>query len=287
MPSDPNAIPPERDALMQAIASVLDPLAQLCVAKGVPIQEVETRLRSAFVQSARQAHPPTGSKPNVSWVSAATGLTRREVRRHLERPPTATGARLSPASQLFTRWLTSPIWHDAPQHPMPLQRQGPHPSFEALAHSVTRDVHPRTLLEELGRLNLIRLDEHDDTVHLAAESFVPRGDGSRMLAFLGHNVGDHLRAAVANVLGDGKQHFEQAIFADELSPHSMETVRQLVGQQWAQLLESLVPGIEDLIEQDKEAGRPMTQQIRIGFFTWADSMPVAPPTQEGEPHESP
>ncbi len=287
MPTAPNTIQAEHEALVQAIVAVLTPLAQLCTAKGVPIQEVESRLRGAFVQAARQAHPNTGSKPNISWISAATGLTRREVSRHLEQTPSPAAARLSPASQLFTRWLTSPIWHDAPLRPMPLPRQGRHPSFEALALSVTRDVHPRTLLEELGRLNLVRLDKQTDTVYLEAGSFVPRGDWSRMLAFLGHNVGDHLRAAIANVLGDGKQHFEQAIFADELSAQSMETVRQLVSQQWAHLLDVLVPRIEALIEQDREAGRPMDQQIRIGFFTWADSMPIPPPTQKGEPHESP
>src|SRR5438132_246446 len=77
------------------------------------------------------------------------------------------------------------------------------PSFESLAHSITRDVHPRTLLEELTRLGLARVDDRDGRVHLLHTAFVPRADRDRMLAFLGANVGDHLAAAVDNVQADG------------------------------------------------------------------------------------
>ena len=38
--------------------------------------------------------------------------------------------------------------------PRALPRVGPAPSFESLAQEVTRDVHPRALLEELLRLKL-------------------------------------------------------------------------------------------------------------------------------------
>jgi hypothetical protein len=43
----------------------------------------------------------------------------------------------------------------------------------------------------------------------------------RLLGFLGDNVGDHLRAAVANVLGDTGLHFEQAVFADGLTAQAI------------------------------------------------------------------
>ena len=57
---------------------------------------------------------------------------------------------------------------------------------------------------------------------------MPRGDAGRMLGFLGDNVGDHLSAAVANVLGDGRRHFEQAVFADELSAQSLEAAQPTI-----------------------------------------------------------
>lgn len=267
------ALQAEQDALLLAVGAVLAPLAQLCVSRGLPIQAVEEQIRQTFVLAARQAHEATGMAPNASRLSAATGLTRREVTRLLEEEAQKPTLRPSPASQVFTRWLTDGSLRDAQLRPLVLPRQGEAPSFEALAHSVTRDVHPRTLLDELCRLNLVRLDTETDTVHLQSESFVPRGDWSRMLGFLGQNVGDHLRAATANVLGDGQQHFEQAIHADELSEQSIAAIRQLVSREWKDLLDNLVPRIEALIVDDRDARRQSDQQIRIGFFSWTESMP--------------
>jgi hypothetical protein len=102
-----------------------------------------------------------------------------------------------------------------------------------------------------------------------------------MLAFLGANVGDHLQAAVTNVLGDGRQHFEQAIFADELSKESIEATRELITRQWQSLRSDTVPALEELIHGDREAGRPQDQRIRIGLYTWTEGMPGG--TSTGHP----
>lgn len=278
-PSNPHHS--DQEALLRAIDSVLAPLAQLCVARGMPVQPVEAHLRRLYVQAAWQAHVDSGTTPNTSRVSAATGLTRREVTRHLQSDAAPVDARPSPTTQVFSRWLTDPALRDAHQNPMSIPRQGASPSFESLAHSVTQDVHPRTLLDELCRLNLVSLDAGTDTVRLSAGAFVPRADWSRMVGFLGQNVGDHFRAATANVLGDGQQHFEQAIHADELSEASMAQVRQLVSHEWKRLQDTLVPAITALIEEDRQAQRATDQQVRIGFFTWSQPMLTSPVT----PHE--
>ena len=75
--------------------------------------------------------------------------------------------------------------------------------LETLAQSVTRDVHARSLLDALMQLKLVVWDEESDTVRLDAEAFVPRDQWAQMMGFLGDNVGDHLRAAVTNVMGHG------------------------------------------------------------------------------------
>ena len=95
-----------------------------------------------------------------------------------------------------------------------------------------------------------------------------------MLAFLGDNVGDHLRAAVANVLQDGKQHIEQAIFADELSAESLAQARELMTHQWKTLLAQVAPQLEQMIETDRASGRAQDHSLRIGLFTWSQATPT-------------
>jgi hypothetical protein len=266
-------------ALHAALRLLAAPLARLCLARGVRFAQFEELLKQVFVQVAREALGDAGGTRDVSRVSTATGLNRREVTRLTQLVPSASAARSSPATRVFTRWLGERKLRDRSGRPRPLKRQGPAPSFEALAQWVTRDVHPRSLLDELCRLGLAELDSATDTVRLVREAFVPSDDRER-LGFLGHNVGDHLAGAVANVLGDGRQHFEQAIFADELSQRSMQSARKLIGAQWQALLGALVPALEALIEEDRQAGRRADQRLRVGLYSYAETMSSPAPAAE-------
>lgn len=271
----------EGAALLEALRTLLLPLARLAVARGLPVRDVEEQLRAAFVAAAREAQPAGAPARQVSRIATATGLTRREVTRLLGVPREAAPPRRSPATEVFARWLAEPSLRDGRGRPRPLPRQGAEGSFEALARSVTRDVHPRSLLDELVRLGLAQWRQDDDTVLLAQERFVPREDRARLLGLLGHNVGDHLQAAVANVLSDAPPHLEQAVFADELSERSVEELRVLLRGQWQALVSALVPELHRLIAADREAGRAQDQRVRIGLYGYGTAMEAAPAEPSG------
>lgn len=277
-PSSTDAASPqsEQRALLQAMDSVLQPLAQLCVAKGVPIQAVEEHLRQAFVQAARTACGAGHPQRLNSRISAMTGLTRREVTRIQAQIEPARPVTRSAVTELFTHWISLPAYRGADSHPMELPRLGTAPSFEALAQAVTRDVHPRSMLDTLCRLKLAEWNEASDTVRLLHSAFVPREQWSQMLGFLGDNVGDHLRAAVVNVLGQGSEHFEQSLFADDLSTESLQKARQIISEQWRQLLTQVAPQLQTLMAADAEAGRPQDHSLRLGLYSWTQAMTGAP-----------
>jgi hypothetical protein len=265
----------EPQALQQALRAVMAPLAQLAVAQGLPYAALEGALKQAVVQAAAAAHPQVAPHRSVSRISTATGINRREVTRLLQTQDDAPGPPRSPASALFAHWLSDPAYLDAQGAPRVLPRLGAAPSFETLAQAVTRDVHPRSLLDELLRLKLATLDEAADTVALLRGGFVPRGDHRRMLGFLSDNVGDHLRAAVENLLADGSRHFEQAVFADGLSADSVQQLRTLIGPQWKALLESLVPPLERWVRSDAQPAGAPRYRVRIGLYAF-DDLPAAP-----------
>ncbi len=279
------AITAEQQALLDAVRAVLAPLAQLAVARGLPFAALEEVLKREVVRAAAQAHPNVQPHRGVSRIATATGINRREVTRLTQQAGAAAAAPpslgRSLASELFAHWLSAPAYRDRQGAPRVLPRQGPAPSFESLAQTVTRDVHPRSLLDELLRLKLAHLDEDADTVALVRESFVPSGDRARILGFLADNVGDHLNAAVGNVLGGGKRHFEQAVFADGLSDASLQAVRGLVGAQWKLLVEALVPPLQGLIVADTKTPASAQRRVRIGLFAFDDAPTVAGETQPG------
>jgi len=271
------------ELLLDAVEALLVPLARLCVARGLPLAPVDELLKRAFVRAARDARQATGAPGgrDVSQVSIATGLSRREVTRLSAEITPVQPARPSPAGRLYAHWMTSPDYAAPDGQPMALPRSGAAPSFEALAQSITRHVHPRSLLDEMLRLGLVRLSDDGLTVHFEPDRVAPTEDDAQMLGFLGANVGDHLAAATANVIHRDRRHFEQAIYADELSVESAHAIADLVRQQWSRLRAELVPGIERLIAADEAAGRPGRERARIGLFSFHE--PESEPLDEQAP----
>lgn len=262
--------------MLAACRALLAPLADLAIARGLHHADLDELLRAALVDAALAAHPDVTPHRAVSRVSTATGLHRREVNRLLQREPVAE-ARRTPATQVFTRWLSDPVWREQTSLP----RQGAGASFETLAQSVTKDVHPRSLLEELNRLGLARLDEETDRVELMRERFTPAGDEPRMLGFVASNVGDHLRAAVTNVLSAAPQHLEQAVFADGLSAESVRQLQPLIREHWQQLLRGLAPVLQKAIDDDAASGRAQDQRLRVGLYGYHAPMDDSPGPDAG------
>jgi len=270
----------EQEALLAALRRVAEPLATLAVQRGLPYATVDELLRRAFVGAADAAHPDMLPHRKVSRLATATGINRREVSRLLGVLRDAKASQQLPrrslASEVFAHWMSDARYRDRRGEPKALRRQGRAPSFESLAQEITRDVHPRSLLDELLRLKLAQLNDENDTVALVRDAFVPSGDRVRMLQFLGHNVGDHLSGAVANVLGDGRRHFEQAIYAEGLSEASVQEVWQHIGELWKGLLAALVPALEGKVERDKPH-EGATHRLRLGVYTFDENTAAAVP----------
>jgi hypothetical protein len=214
----------------------------------------------------------------VSQVATATGLSRREVARLDAVMLPRSVQKPSPVNQIYLRWSTSRRLQDGQGQPRALPRTGKAPSFESLAQSVTRHVHPRSLLDEMLRQDLVGLSDDGLTVTLHTQRYVPDRDDAQLYGFLGANVGDHLAAASTNVIRRDHSHFEQAIFADELSLESAQAVHKLASAQWQRVLAEVVPEIEKLIADDKAAGREANHRARLGLFTFHE-----PETDDEDP----
>lgn len=268
-----NTLQDEQQNLLSALAAVLQPVAKLCLSKSVPIQAVEELVRRIYVETAAQSSGENKATRLTSRISMMTGLTRREVSRIQNLPPEAAPVSTrSVALDVLTSWCTRAEYVNKKGLPTVLARTGNEPSFEALARDVTQDVHPRSILSEMQRLNMVMHHSDNDTVRVLDAVFVPRQDASAMLSFMASNVGEHLQACVENLLGDGRQHFEQSLLADELSAHSLEAAKSLITVQWHQLLTELGPQLQALMDADVAQGRPQDQQLRLGLYSYMRPM---------------
>lgn len=280
-PTNPNGVPTRADLMMAAATDVLRPLVEMLLANGARYGAVAELLKGLMVEAARARVPGAASERGVSRISAATGIHRREVKRLLTTPSRVAelGGR-SLAAEVFTGWLTDRRFVDEAGAPRVLARSSDDPaavSFETLARSVSRDVHPRTILEELARLKMVEIDDLGG-VRLVTEAFVPAGEEREVLRFLADNVSDHLAAAVANVEGREDRFLEQSVFADELSAESARAIEGLARRHWQLLLREMAPRMQALLDEDRSAGRAGDTRARVGMYSYA--APMRPRTKK-------
>jgi len=263
------------DLALAAAVRVLAPLLPLLLREGVTYPRLLGALKRAFLEEAPAVLLDSGIRVNDSSVSTLTGIHRKDVREWRSagrpRPPArAFGAVMN----AFTRWSTDPAYCDPKGRPRVLERKGGAGTFEALATSVSNDVHPRALLQELVRLGVAELvadqrDDAEDRVRLRVDAFVPPEGAPEMLQLLADNVTDHLAAAVQNVLGATPPMLEQSIHADNLRQESVDRLHALARQTWRAAFHDLVRTATTLREDD--ANRPgADQRIRIGVYFYRE-----------------
>jgi len=125
---------------------------------------------------------------------------------------------------LFTRWSTDPDYCDAVGRPRVLSERkggrnvrGPWPL--RCRTTCTRAPCCRNWFGSASPSSLRgNQQDADDRVRLCADAFVPKDGAAEMLQLRSDNVGDHLAAAVQNVIGNAPPMLEQSIFADKLRP---------------------------------------------------------------------
>lgn len=262
------------DSVLPEALAIVQPLVTWLIRSGVGYTEFAAALKPVFLAEAREELARRSQKTTDSAISMLSGLHRKDVRAFRETAGEtlakvhADGSgwgKPSTANQVATRWLSQD------NHAESLSTNGERNSFEALARSVSKDVHPRTVLQELIRLGIVRQDK--DKVYLIRDAFVPAASHKEARELFAGAAADHLRAGVHNLsnskdeLQPSSKFLEQSVFADGLSPASVQKLNVLANERWTHVLRQVVEAATPMCEQDATAPNP--QRFRIGLFSFA------------------
>jgi hypothetical protein len=305
----------ERPRLVERTAlRMLRPIIRWLVQQGVTFPQFSESLKHLFLDEARNelaaraARKPASTElkpPTDSALSLLSGVHRRDIRnfRAAEQAfesarveagaqelsvgqiatsdpnaPQLAKSRFGLSAQVVARWFSDPIYLDINEQPILLKRAGPI-SFDALVASISTDVRPRAVLEQLLHLGLVEIN--DDQVRLVGAGFAPRADWNALSASATDNLTDHLRAAIDNL--DGKQNWlEQAIFSDEMSAESVQKLHVAASAAWRVNHRKLMQLAQQLYEQDR-ANREVSERVyraRIGMYYYDEQTAVNHQTKE-------
>lgn len=269
-PPRTNKHPPSSAELEDSLRKSLEPLVELALKFGVTEKQFAELVRRQYIASALEILGSDRGGRIVSRLATMTSLSRREVTMRLSEVENERREESHSAiGSLYTKWKFQKPWCTARGKPKRLPIRGDGPTFENLCKELTQDVHHASLLRELQRLQMVSIDQENHRVELTGALMPVK---SEALKYLGDNIRAHAKACVANVTEPKPKHFEQVIFADELSDESIRQIRALVESKWKDLLEEFIPMLLDYSRTDKQNGTDKSQ-LRIGLYEHHEDMP--------------
>ena len=262
-------------ALVAALRRLLRPLVRLLIAKQVSFPFFANLVKGLYIEVANQEFPISGRPQTDSRLSLLTGVHRRDVKRlraELEKGD-AIPSNLSFGSQLAARWNSE--FCDEQGTPAPLSVQSTDEdvrSFEELVRSISKDIHPRSVLDECLRLGVVHFDSHGRVV-LDSGTFVPRQDIEEKLAYLGRNLHDHMAAAVENVVSEEPPFMERSVHYGGLTRASANELSALAEEVGMRAMREVNQQARKLKTAGKESEKP-GKRIHMGvYFYEADDSP--------------
>jgi Family of unknown function (DUF6502) len=216
------------ERLIWAAASTLRPLIKRLLASGVPFGRLEARLREVFVDVAETELALPDRPQTDSRVSLLTGINRKEVRRirsvELQtREPRSFS--MNYATSLISRWLTDPQTVDRSGRPRALPYQAARgASFMKLARTVTADLAPRVLLDELVRSGAV--ETKGDLVVLTSDAYVPKREPAKTLQILGEDPPELIETILRNIFSEGSDLLlQRKVYYDNLGSDAAIQIR--------------------------------------------------------------
>lgn len=178
------------------------PLLEFCLRWSLTVQDLIESAKIVFIEVAEREIRRQGKEPNVSRLSVMTGLRRREVMRIWRDREEKTNS-FGYITRVIGMWQGGSRFATKSGKARVLSFEGDASEFSDLVRSISRDLHPGTVLFEMERLQLVRRTSRG--LELRAESYTPKHDPKEGFTMLAQDTTDLIHAAEENILGSKKR----------------------------------------------------------------------------------
>jgi len=253
-------------SLQSAMANILSPVIRILIARGVRFPELSDWVKEIYLTVSERNFRLNEKKLTDSRVHLLTGLQRKDIKAIRARVTADTSLKSAgPISRIVGLWLAEHSETDG--SPQPLNRLGPAPSFEEIVASVSRDMHLRTVQDELIRLGLAEVS--GELISLTSAAYLPIEDDAALMGYLGASLGDHAAAAAENVLAapEPGQHLERAVHYNRLSEVSLEELNALSRSLLSEALSQINKRAAELQQRDQDMDSA-NKRFRAGAFVY-------------------
>jgi hypothetical protein len=249
--------------VIKALRFLLYPLIKLMLSYQITYPFVIKLLKEIYVEVAEQEYKIKGKRQTDSRISLISGVHRKDVKvlrgstfNYEDDLPVG----ITLGSQLVARWCAEDKYLDKKENPRPLPRlsnkssqknnKKERSSFESLVRSINKDIRPRSVLDELLRLNIVHICANDN-VWLHKDALVADKGLVERAIYLGLNLHDHIAVCSHNMLGGKPSMLERCLHYDNLTADDVKKLAIRSREMGMEMLQTLNQEAFELQQKSK------------------------------------
>jgi hypothetical protein len=237
----PNMSQEAENVVLATIYKILRPIVSFMLRKGVSYQAFAAIAKRVFVDVASEDFALEGRKLSQSRVSVLTGIHRKEIATLKDRPhidQRTLDQQFNRAARVVSGWKTDARFLDGKGEPLVLPIEGEEPSFHSLVRLYSGDIPVRAVMDELLRVGAVHKTA-EDTLMLAARSYIPWAGEAEKLSIFGYAVSDLIRTIEHNLSSKPEDVFFQRMVAyDNLPEEILSQLRAYAVKQSQPVIEN-------------------------------------------------
>lgn len=231
---------------LNAVRRILLALCRGFIKRGVTLPVVVNILKEAIIHAAVDQSENDNELTN-SRISLMTGVHRKDISaiKGTGNPKTLPK---SLNARVIAQWVGNPNFLKADGSPAVLKRSGVN-SFEELVVSVSKDIRPRTLLDEWSKREFVSINSDEITLNI--QNYKPNASEDESLYFFGENLADHIAVCTHNINNIENRLFERASYADSLSAESIKKLEAIVHDRAMTMLIDINKIALQMVQEDR------------------------------------
>jgi hypothetical protein len=254
------------DKVLKAVEYLLYPLVRLIIARSISYGTFTDVIKFVMVKEAeKQLKLKNAEAISDSRLSIITGIHRKEVKRiRALKSNDVASYEPSLASQVVARWAGDRKLRTKTGIRKLARKKTSNTDydFEDLVRSISTDIRPKVVLEELIDRGLVTEDE-DDRLELHPENLALKQDQEETLQYLSLNIHDHLATSVNNLINPGQKQLDRCVHYHGLSAGAVEKLKQLAEKHAMESLVTINKAAQELIKEEQSKG-----ELRMNFGTY-------------------
>ncbi len=262
--------------LHQSIYAILRPLIRILLRNNISYPAFDDMVRKAYVEVAEREFTTDKKKQTNSRISTLTGLSRKEVKRLQELPEAETEnnvLRYNRAARVVYGWVHDENYQESASQQKELAFDNDEYSFTQLVKTYSGDIPPRTILDELVRIGLVKHTEAGK-LKLLKRAYIPEEGLNEKIQYLGKDVSTLLQTMDRNIYQkELTAFFQRKVYYDNLPDECIEELKKMIAKNSQLLLEKID---KTMAEHDRDVNPAVDgtgrNAIGIGIYYFEDEV---------------